>query len=150
LKEEIMATKSYGIAFLTASLALGVLVGVAAVLLFTPHVSSTNWGVYVGPLPSQLSFDPVRMDKADTVRWLSTLTAKRLYIETEQKIFANSVLQQDTRRYRVTCSGSGCDSGPVVSAPYPPMPTGGYKYWQGLADPSGPIVWADGRIINQW
>ena len=147
-----MATKSYGIVSLTASVALGVAVGVAAVLLLTPHVSSTNWGVYVGPLPNQLSFDPVKMDKADTVRWLSTLTTKRLYIETEQKIFANSVLQPDTRRYRVTCNGSGCDSGPVVSVPPPPppMPTGGYKYWQGLADPSGPIVWADGRIIIQW
>jgi hypothetical protein len=145
-----MATKSYGIVSLTASIALGVAVGVAAVLLLTPHVASTKWGVYVGPLPSQLSFDPVRMDKADTVRWLSTLTAKRVYIETEQKIFANSVLQQDTRRWRVTCDVSGCDSGPVVPPPGPPMPTEGYKYWQGLADPSGPIVWADGRIIIQW
>jgi hypothetical protein len=93
------------------------------------------------------------MGKTDTVHWASTANSKNLAIETEQKIFANSV-QQPNGRYRVRCSGDVCDSGPVVSVPPPPptQPTGGYKYWQGLADPSMPnnFDWADGRIIIKW
>jgi hypothetical protein len=147
-----MPNKSYGILSLTASLALGVVVGAAAALLLTPTpLPSTNWGVYVGPLPNQLSFDPVRMGKTDTVHWAATTSSKNLAIETEQKIFVNSV-QQPNGRYRVRCGGDVCDSGPVVSVPPPPQPPEGYKYWQGLADLSMPnnYAWADGRIIIKW
>ena len=149
-----MGTKSYGILSLTASVALGVVIGVAAATLFAPHAASIIW-VTVGPLPDQLSLNPVGMDKADAVHWELNPNTKLLFIETEQKIFANSVYQQDTLRYRVACTGFVCDSGPVISVP-PPAPTpppGGYKYWQGMADPSTPTakVWAkNGRIIIRW
>ena len=134
-----------GKSFTTA--AVGLVIGAAvALLLLPPKTKFITWGIGVNSQTGAPSLDPLEMYAVDQVHW-STATSKYLFIETEQKIFATSVLQSTTKRYRVNCSRNACDSGALVSPP-PTMPANGYKYWQGLADqPSGPITWYDGHII---
>lgn len=135
-----------GKSFVTAS--VGLVVGlVVALLLLAPRTRFTTWGLGVDSQTGAPSLDPLDMYDNDQVHWV-TATSKCLYIETEQKIFAASVLDSTTRRYRVQCTANKCDSGALLTS-LPPMPSTGYKYWQGLANTASPnsIDWYDGHII---
>jgi hypothetical protein len=127
---------------------VGLIIGVlVALLLLSPKKGFTTWGLGVNAQTGAPSLEPLEMHPKDEVHWV-TATSKNLEIETEQQIFANSVYQSATKRYRVTCSNNICDSGPLLTT-LPTMPKDGYKYWQGLADPASPtnIQWFDGHII---
>jgi len=136
-----------GKSFVTA--AVGLVVGVvAALLLLPPKTGFTTWGLGVDSQTGKPSLDPLDMYSTDQVLWV-TASGEYLYIETEQKIFATSVLQSDTQRYRVKCALNKCNSGALVAVTsLPPMPKDGYKYWQGLANSvSSKPVFYDGHII---
>jgi len=128
--------------------AVGVAIGLAAaLLLLNPRTTYITWGVGVDVQTGVPSLDPLTIHSKDQVHW-ETATTKLLYIETEDKIFSTSVLQSNTKRYRVRCSANVCDSGALLTS-LPSMPPNGYKYWQGLADPLSPNnpTWYDGHII---
>jgi hypothetical protein len=138
------------------SAVLGAVVGAGAALLLRPATSFQVWTVSVKPEEPKLSANPLTISKnnKDEVRWFAN-AGSYVYVEFEQKIFANATLQPNGR-YSVKCNANVCDSGRIVAtlSPPPPMPPPpsdglGYKYWFGLTNaPTSPPAWnPNGRII---
>lgn len=123
--------------------AVGVVIGIAAALLLLfAGARFTTWGLGVNAQTGVPSLEPLEIHSHDQVHWVTT-KGTVLFIETEQKIFAKSVLQPVTNRYRVVCAANVCDSKALLTT-LPTMPKDGYKYWQGLGSP---VTWYDGHII---
>jgi hypothetical protein len=133
------------------TVALGLIVGAAAVLLVhPPRKPLTVWVIQVGDAngpddPSHISLGDLEMQRTDQVEWRAYKATNLLYIEFEQQIFQNMTYQPATKRYRVRCSGGVCDSDALLSTAKDNV---WYKYSQGLAtSTNSAIVWVDGRII---